>query len=70
MSCCNDHRNCRQGRDCPARQERIERIRKLAKDNRVRNEILEVLALLVLAALILFDIWLGSIYHQAIRSAS
>lgn len=70
MNCCDDHGNCRQGRDCPIRKERIERVRKLGEENRTRYDVLEVLAPLVLAALILFAIWLGSIYHQAIRSAS
>jgi hypothetical protein len=70
MNCCDDYGNCHQGRDCPIRtaeKERIERVRKLAKERRSRNDILEVLAPLAMAALILLAIWVGSIYRDAIR---
>jgi hypothetical protein len=29
--CCDDYGNCNQGRDCPIRKERIERVAKVAK---------------------------------------
>ena len=30
-NCCDDYGNCNQGRDCPVRKERIERVAKVAK---------------------------------------
>jgi hypothetical protein len=30
-NCCDDYGNCTQGRDCPVRKERIERVAKVAK---------------------------------------
>jgi hypothetical protein len=30
-NCCDDYGNCNQGRDCPIRKERIERVAKVAK---------------------------------------
>lgn len=70
MNCCDEYGNCRQGRDCPIRAERIERIRKLGEEHRNRDKIFEVLAPLVLTALILLAIWVGSLYHQAIKATS
>jgi hypothetical protein len=73
MNCCDEYGNCHQGRDCPARvaeRARIERIRKLAREHRSRDDILEVLAPLAMAALILLAIWIGSIYHDAVRTVS
>lgn len=70
MNCCDDYGNCHQGRDCPIRKaekERIENIRKLGEKHRSRDDILEVLAPLAVAALTLLAIWLGSIYHGAVK---
>jgi len=55
MSCCNE--NCRQGRDCPAR---IERLRKIAKrDEQIFSglDALLVLATLALCAWLVSGIW-------------
>jgi hypothetical protein len=73
MNCCDDYGNCQQGRDCPIRKaekERIENIRKLGEKHRSRDDILEVLAPLAVAALTLLAIWVGSIYQDAVRTVS
>ena len=61
MNCCDDYGNCRQGRDCPVRQERIERVRQLAKKSRNRDGILEVIAPLIGAAMMLLVFLVASV---------
>lgn len=61
MNCCDEYGNCRQGRDCPVRQERIERVRELAKKSRNRDGILEVIAPLIGAAMMLLVFLVASV---------
>lgn len=68
MNCCDEYGNCRQGRDCPVRQERIERVRKLGREHRNKRGIAERVAPPAVAILILLAVWIGSFFHQAIES--
>ena len=70
-NCCDDYGNCRQGRDCPVRTgkaERIERVVKIAKNEQekkgVRDDVLDVLMTLILLGLILLAIFVGSLYQK------
>lgn len=68
-NCCDDYGNCRQGRDCPARVERIERVRKIGEkrsDNkRIRESVFELLAPLAGAAMMLLAFWLAALVKGA-----
>jgi hypothetical protein len=69
MNCCDDYGNCRQGRDCPVRVERI----RLAKEglDRDQNSIpLLLIGRLALGAAILLAIFIGSMWHEAVRAVS
>lgn len=69
-NCCDEHGTCRQHDNCKARKERIERVRKLAKESREQFGLLEKLGPLVLAALALVAVLVGSLYHDAARSVT
>jgi hypothetical protein len=69
MNCCDDYGNCRQDRDCPVRVERV----RLAKEglDRDQNSIpLLLIGRLALGAAILLAIFIGSMWHEAVRAVS
>lgn len=63
-NCCDDYGNCRQGRDCPVRVERIDRVRKIAEERRenkrIRASVFDLLAPLAGAAMMLLVFWLAA----------
>lgn len=72
MKCCDNFGSCNQGRDCPVRKERLERIR-LAKrllDQDRPNIPLLLLGRLALGAMILLAILVGSMYRDAVRAVA
>lgn len=67
QNCCDEvcaSHGCNQGRNCPVRIERIERIRKLGKEHSNRNRITEVVAPPLISIIILLAFWVGSTYFQ------
>lgn len=71
-NCCDDYGNCRQGRDCPVRKERIERVReaKAALDRAELRVGCQILGRLALGAAILLAILVGAMYHDALRAVA
>lgn len=69
-NCCDEHGTCRQHDNCQARKERIDRVRKLAKESREHFGLLEKIGPLILAALTLAAVFVGSLYHDAVRSVT
>lgn len=68
-NCCDDYGNCRQGRDCPIRIERV-RQAKEQLDRDQANVPMPLIGRLALAAAILLCILLGSMYHGAMRAVA
>ncbi len=68
MSCCCN-KNCRQGRDCPERIERVRRA-KAELDRGERWLFLPVIRNLALALAVMLFIWVGSMVHDALRSVA
>lgn len=65
-NCCDDYCNCRQGRDCPVRIERIRKA-KARLDGDSPNIPLLLIGRLALGAAILLAILVGTMYHDALR---
>lgn len=68
-NCCDDYGNCRQGRDCPIRIERVRQAKERLDDDRISFPML-LIGRLALAAAILLCILLGSMYHGAMRAVA
>lgn len=68
-NCCDDYGNCRQGRDCPVRIERI-REAKARLDEDSPNIPLLLIERLALGAAILLVILAGAVYHDALRAVA
>ncbi len=66
MNCCDDYGNCRQGRDCPVRMERIRLAKRLLDQDRPNIPLL-LIGRLALGAIILLAILVGSMYRDALR---
>lgn len=69
MNCCDDYGNCRQGRDCPVRIERIRR----AKEELDRGErwlFLPAIRNLSLAMAVLLAMWVGGLVHEAVKTVA
>jgi hypothetical protein len=69
MNCCDDYGNCRQGRDCPVRVERIRRAKELLDQDQPNIPLL-LIGRLALGAAILLAILVGSMYREALRVAA
>jgi hypothetical protein len=69
MNCCDDYGNCRQGRDCPVRVERIRRAKEILDRDRPSIPLL-LIGRLALGAAILLAILVGSMYREALRVAA
>jgi hypothetical protein len=68
-NCCDDYGNCRQGRDCPVRIERI-RCAKERLDQDQPSIPFLLIGRLALGAAILLAIFIGSMWHEAVRAVS
>ena len=66
MNCCDDYGNCRQGRDCPVRVERIRRAKEILDRDRPSIPLL-LIGRLALGAVILLAIFIGSMWHGAVK---
>ncbi len=64
-NCCDDYGNCRQGRDCPVRIERV-RQAKARLDDAEPNIPMLLIGRLALAAAILLVIFVGSVYRDTL----
>ena len=69
MNCCDDYGNCRQGRDCPVRVERIRRAKEILDRDRPSIPLL-LIGRLALGAAILLAILVGSMCREALRVAA
>jgi hypothetical protein len=69
MNCCDDYGNCRQGRDCPVRVERIRRAKELLDQDQPNIPLL-IIGRLALGAAILLAILVGSMWHEAMKVAA
>jgi hypothetical protein len=69
MNCCDDYGNCRQGRDCPVRVERIRRAKELLDQDQPNIPLL-LIGRLALGAAILLAILVGSMCREALRVAA
>ena len=66
-NCCDDYGNCRQGRDCPVRVERMRQVRDdMSRDK--PNIPLLLIERLVLVAIVLLVILVGATYQDALRA--
>lgn len=68
-NCCDDYGNCRQGRDCPVRVERVRQAKERIEGGSPNMPIL-LLGRLALAAVILAIIFIVAMYRDALRVAS
>lgn len=66
MNCCDDFGNCRQGRDCPIRVERVRRAKEVLGKDKPGIPLL-IIGRLVLGAVILLAIFIGSMWHGSVR---
>lgn len=66
MNCCDDFGNCRQGRDCPIRVERVRRAKEMLDKDKPSIPLL-IIGRLVLGAVILAAIFIGSMWHGSVR---
>ena len=64
-SCCDKYGDCRQGRDCPVRIERV-RQAKARLDDAEPNIPMLLIGRLALAAAILLVIFVGSVYRDTL----
>lgn len=61
-NCCDDYGNCRQGRDCPVRVERMSNIRDKHKDP-IRASCIQNITIILIVLLVGLVAFL---YHQAL----
>jgi len=66
MNCCDEYGNCNQGRDCPVRVKRVAEAKtRLDRDDLSFTRL--IIGRLALACAIFLAIFIGSLYHDAIR---
>lgn len=65
-NCCDEYGNCRQGRDCPVRVERMRQVRDESRDK--PNIPLLLIERLALVAIVLLVILVGATYQDALRA--
>ena len=64
MNCCDDYGNCRQGRDCPVRVERLRKIRDMQEDP-IRSACVTRITYVLIA---LICVVVASLYKSALAS--
>lgn len=72
MNCCDEYcstHGCNQGRNCPARIERIREAKRVLDQDRPNIPLL-LIGRLALGAMILLAILVGSLYHDAVRTVA
>jgi len=68
-NCCDDYGNCRQGRDCPVRVERVREAKERLDQDQPGIPLL-LIGRLVLGAVILLAIVVGYMWREAMRIAA
>jgi hypothetical protein len=66
MNCCDEYGNCNQGRDCPVRVKRVAEA-KARLDREDLSFTRLIIGRLALAVAIFLAIFIGSLYHEAIK---
>lgn len=69
MNCCDRPTKCKRWQDCPTRVERIRIAKRLLDQDRPRIPLI-LIGRLALAAAILLAVFVGSMYHNALRSVA
>lgn len=69
MNCCDRPNKCKRWQDCPTRLERIRLAKRLLDQDRPSIPLL-LLGRLALGAIILLAIFVGSMYHDALRAVA